>query len=39
MTRWPQGEAELEQQLTDGHLQRVTGGQTNGTLLLAAKER
>lgn len=39
MTRWPQGEAEVEQQLAAGHLQQVTGGQAHGALLLEKAHR
>lgn len=30
MTRWAQGEATIEQQISAGHLQRVTGAQADG---------
>jgi hypothetical protein len=39
MTRWPQGEAEIEQQLSAGHLQKVSGGHADGTRLLAKAQR
>jgi hypothetical protein len=39
MTRWAQGEAEVEQQLADGHLQQVTGGRSNGAVLLDKAQR
>ncbi|CAN5719585.1 hypothetical protein BH24ACT14_BH24ACT14_06450 [soil metagenome] len=39
MTRWPQGAAEVEQQLAAGHLQQVTGGQANGAFLLEKAHR
>lgn len=34
MTRWSQGQTELEQQLANSELQKVTGGQADGTPLL-----
>jgi len=34
MSRWPRGEAEIEQLLTNGKLQQVAGGQANGEHLL-----
>lgn len=39
MTRWPQGEVEIEQHLTAGHLQKVTGSHVDGTRLLAKARR
>lgn len=39
MTRWPQGEAEIEHHLTAGHLQKVTGSHADGTRLLAKARR
>jgi hypothetical protein len=39
MTRWAQGEAEVEQQIADGHLQQVTAGRSNGAVLLDKAQR
>ena len=39
MTRWTQGEAEIEQQLAVGDLQQVTGGRSNGAVLLDKAQR
>ena len=39
MTRWTQGEAEIEQQLAAGDLQQVTGSRSNGAALLDKAQR
>src|SRR5882762_8742294 len=39
MTRWPRGEAEIEELLRGGHLQQVTGAQTDGQPFLDTARR
>jgi hypothetical protein len=39
MSRWPRGEAEIEQLITKKQLQQVIGGQTNGAHLLQKASR
>jgi len=39
MTRWPRGEAEIEQLIQSGQLQRVAGGQANGAHLIEKATR
>ncbi len=39
MSRWPQGEAEIEQLIASKQLQRVIGGQANGAHLLQKASR
>lgn len=39
MSRWKPGEAEIEQLLAAGHLQKVTGGRLNGEQLLQKARR
>lgn len=39
MTRWPRGEAEIEQLIQKGQLQRVVGGQANGAHLIEKATR
>ena len=39
MSGWKTGEAEIQQLLADGHLQRVVGGKMNGEQLLLRAER
>jgi len=39
MSRWPRGEAEIEQLIADKQLQQVIGGQANGAYLLQKASR
>lgn len=39
MSRWPNGEAEIEELLVAGHIQQVAGGQADGTRLLTKAHR
>lgn len=39
MSRWPRGDAEIEQLITNKQLQRVIGGQANGAHLLQKAQR
>jgi hypothetical protein len=39
MSRWPRGEAEVEELLRRGELEHVTGGAADGSPLLAQAER
>jgi hypothetical protein len=39
VTRWTQGEAEIEQQIGAGDLQQVTGSRANGAALLEKAQR
>ena len=39
MSRWPRGEAEIEQLIASKQLQRVAGGQANGEHLLERAAR